>query len=129
MHKDNTVPIDLWLEQPDAIARLWHIFWEAIHVYFLVDPYYIFNNDIILFYVCIYNVCCMYICVQNHVRQVEQAEGAEVAAELNRMTFQLAMASNRTDENTSSYPADLMTANSLLEFSLKYVYKNYVTKS
>ena len=45
-----------------------------------------------------------------------------MAAELNRLTFQLAMASNRTDENTSSYPADLMAANSLLEFSLKYVY-------
>ena len=32
------------------------------------------------------------------------------------------MASNRTDENTSSYPADFMASNSLLEFSLKYVY-------
>ena len=45
-----------------------------------------------------------------------------MAAELNRLTFQLAVASNRTDENTSSYPSDLMGANSLLEFSLKYVY-------
>ena len=54
--------------------------------------------------------------------QVLQAEDAEVAAELNRMTFQLATASNRADENTSSYPADLMTANSLLVFSLEYVY-------
>ena len=38
------------------------------------------------------------------------------------MAFQLAMASNRADENTSSYPADLMTANSLLEFSLEYAF-------
>ena len=54
--------------------------------------------------------------------QVEQAESAEVAVELNQLTFQLAMASNRTDENTSSYPADLMAANLLLKFSLEYVY-------
>ena len=71
----------------------------------------------------------MYVCsniysiyIHTIFAQVEQAEGAEVAAELNRLTFQLAMASNRADENTSSYPADLMTANSLLEFSLEYVY-------
>ena len=30
------------------------------------------------------------------------------------------MVSNRTDEGTSAYPADLMNANSLLNFSLKY---------
>ena len=52
---------------------------------------------------------------------VKQAGGDELEAELNRLTFQLAMVSNRTDENTSSYPADLMSANSLLECSLKYV--------
>ena len=38
------------------------------------------------------------------------------------------MVSNRTDEGTSSYPADLMNTNTLLEFSLKYVNNTYVTR-
>lgn len=56
--------------------------------------------------------------------QVGQAKGAEVASELNQLTSQLAMVTNRTNQNTSSYPADLMSASSLLEFSLKYDYDN-----
>ena len=54
--------------------------------------------------------------------QVEQAESAAaVASGLNQLTSQLTMVSNRTDEKTSSYPADLVNTNSLLEFSLEYV--------
>ena len=44
---------------------------------------------------------------------------------LSRLTSSLAMVSSRTDEGTSAYPADLMSANTLLNFSLKYV-QSYV---
>lgn len=54
--------------------------------------------------------------------QVIQAESlAGVVSELDLLTFNLAKVSNRTDEATSSYPTDLMNANSLLQFVLKYV--------
>ena len=46
-----------------------------------------------------------------------------MASEINRLTSSLAVVSNRTDEGTPSYPADLMNANSLLQFSLEYVAK------
>ena len=54
--------------------------------------------------------------------QVEQAENAAaVTSGLNQLTSQLAIVTNRMVERTSSYPADLLNANSLLKFSLKYV--------
>ena len=44
---------------------------------------------------------------------------AAVASTLADLTSSLAMVTNRTDEDTSSYPADLMNANSLLQFSIR----------
>jgi len=43
----------------------------------------------------------------------------ESTLELNHLTTNLAIVSNRTDEGTSEYPNDLISANELLDFSLK----------
>lgn len=56
-----------------------------------------------------------------HTQVATEEDENDIAARLNQLTFHLALVSSRTDDNTSSYPADLMEANSLLEFSLQYV--------
>ena len=46
--------------------------------------------------------------------------------DINHLTTNLAIVSNRTDEGTSEYPTDLVNANELLEFSIRcgYYYTN-----
>lgn len=44
----------------------------------------------------------------------------DIESNLNNLTSNFARVSNRTDKATSSYPADLMNANSLTQFILKY---------